>query len=357
VTELDPDQHLYQWYGQQKEKRTEGKLPSWKVKKLSPLKFCWNEVDKEWDATCKELMLHHKQNPNSGPPAHLIPWALDLRKANQDGSITCEHEDALLEIDPLFFTRSISMPPPTSTTSNTDTDFAAAAAAPTATASNQYGGLTMPFRDSNSSNESKEEEEEEEVADDDGSFKLGDNSLSEEEEEDDLPAGVASISSASEDRRVTFSNPDEEGKKDSVSVPPKSVIKKKRRRGYTKDVTVRPEDYYDAIITFRSPTFEHMTHKAFCKSPLSGPNITGSKSHTNSFGRFLGLQKKGKFKNPRGADKVVHVPQTTNDVFDFPGEDNSNTTTARADRRSRRNKRKRDTGSKDKTATTKKKKK
>ena len=330
VTELDPDQHLYQWYGQQKEKRTEGKLPSWKVKKLSPLKFCWNEVDKEWDATCKELMLHHKQNPNSGPPAHLVPWALDLRKAYNDGSITREHEDALQEIDPYFFIRRpISTVPTTSTNSNTDTDFAAAA--PTATASIQYGGGLglMPLRDSNSNNESKEEEE---VADD----------------------GIPIANDENTDIGEELNNDKvEEGKKGPVSVPPTPIIKKERRRGYTKDVTARPEDYYAAIITFRSPTFKHMSHKAFCESPHSGPNITGSLSHQNSFRRYFGLQKTGKFKNPLGADEGVHVPkvqtptQTTKDVFDFPGKDNSNTTSARTHRRSlpRRNKRKRDTGS------------
>ena len=330
VTELDPDQHLYQWYGQQKEKRTEGKLPLWKVRKLSPIKFCWNEVDKEWDDTCKELMLHHKQNPNSGPPAHLVPWALDLRKAYNDGSITREHEDALQEIDPYFFIRRpISTVPTTSTNSNTDTDFAAAA--PTATASIQYGGGLglMPLRDSNSNNESKEEEE---VADD----------------------GIPIANDENTDIGEELNNDKvEEGKKGPVSVPPTPIIKKERRRGYTKDVTARPEDYYAAIITFRSPTFKHMSHKAFCESPHSGPNITGSLSHQNSFRRYFGLQKTGKFKNPLGADEGVHVPkvqtptQTTKDVFDFPGKDNSNTTSARTHRRSlpRRNKRKRDTGS------------
>ena len=329
VTRSDPDQLLYQWTCKQKEMRTEGRLPAWKVKKLSAIKFCWNEVDKKWDTMCKELTLHHKQNA-TGPPAHLLSWILDQREAYNDGSITREHEDALQEIDPYFFIRRpISTVPTTSTNSNTDTDFAAAA--PTATASIQYGGGLglMPLRDSNSNNESKEEEE---VADD----------------------GIPIANDENTDIGEELNNDKvEEGKKGPVSVPPTPIIKKERRRGYTKDVTARPEDYYAAIITFRSPTFKHMSHKAFCESPHSGPNITGSLSHQNSFRRYFGLQKTGKFKNPLGADEGVHVPkvqtptQTTKDVFDFPGKDNSNTTSARTHRRSlpRRNKRKRDTGS------------
>ena len=187
----------------------------------------------------------------------------------------------------------------------------------------------MPLRDSNSNNESKEEEEE--VADDDIPIANDEDTDTGEELNNDKV---------------------KEGKTDSASIPPTPIIKKERirRKGYAKDVTCRPEDYYAAIISYRS-SFDHMKYKAFCESPHSGPNITGSKSHQNSFRRYLGLQKTGKFKNPLGADEGVHVPkvqtptQTTDDVFDFPGEDNSNTTTARTHRRTRRNKRKRDTGS------------
>ena len=154
VTRSDPDQFLYQWTCKQNEMRPEGRLPEWKVKKLNVIKFCWNEVDQKWDAACKELMVHLKQNANSGPPAHLLSWVRDQRERYNDKTIPREHEIKLQEIDPLFFIRSIVIPP-ISSASNTDMDFAAATIP--AAASNQYGGLLMSLRDGNINNSEVEQ--------------------------------------------------------------------------------------------------------------------------------------------------------------------------------------------------------
>ena len=331
VTRSDPDQLLYQWTCKQKEMRTEGRLPAWKVKKLSAIKFCWNEVDKKWDTMCKELTLHHKQNA-TGPPAHLLSWILDQREAYNDGSITREHEDALQEIDPYFFIRRpISTVPTTSTTSNTDTDFAVAAA-PAAAASNRYGGLTMPFRDGNDNNKSKEEEEEEADDDDDDDNDKSYEPIADDEDTDtdDEVEETSKIAAAAD---VAGGN-DEEGVVAAV-VPIDQAEKKPTKMTRKK----KPKPVWFNLIHFfhhncaKGVVLNPVTVKDFLRSDiLSDKTFVGTDSEANGFYKKYAAYKEGRLSNPSGDGRsknsrwgnknrpiaATTTPQTPRDVFNFP---------------------------------------